>query len=237
MERVLQPARARAYEAGLLIAVAAACWAVTAQRMEGMDMGPGTELGGLGWFVGVWAVMMAAMMLPSLVPAAIRAQPLLFAAGFLASWAVAGIAAYALVEAVRSLDPGFLHWEDGGQYVAAAVIGGAAVYELSRPKGACLRRCRHAATEPEPRGGLTGSLAAGAMLGLVCIGCCWALMAALFALGVMSVQWMVVIAALIAIEKLAPSERAPRAVAAVLAVLALAVALVPEQVPGLTIPM
>jgi predicted metal-binding membrane protein len=51
-----------------LIAVGAACWVVTANRMDGMDMGPGTELGGLGWFVGVWATMMAAMMLPSLVP-------------------------------------------------------------------------------------------------------------------------------------------------------------------------
>src|SRR3954469_25109659 len=52
----------------LLITAAAACWVVTANRMQGMDMGPGTELGGLGWFVGVWATMMAAMMLPSLAP-------------------------------------------------------------------------------------------------------------------------------------------------------------------------
>jgi hypothetical protein len=52
-------------------AVAAATlvsWIVTVDRMQGMDAGPGTSLGGLGWFIGVWATMMAAMMLPSLLP-------------------------------------------------------------------------------------------------------------------------------------------------------------------------
>ena len=230
--------RARAPEAGLLVAIAAGCWAVTAQRMNGMDMGPGTELGDLGWFAGVWAVMMAAMMLPSLVPAVlVRSEPpFLFAGGFLLPWAVAGIVAYALVEAVRSLDPSFLSWEGGGRYVAAAVIAGAAAYELSRPKGACLRRCRAAASARLPRAEGIASLGAGVGLGLICIGCCWALMAALFALGVMSVQWMALIAALIAIEKLSSWEQAPRVVAVVAAALAVAVAIAPEQVPGLTIP-
>jgi predicted metal-binding membrane protein len=205
--------------------------------MSGMDMGPGTELGDFGWFAGVWALMMAAMMLPSLVPAALtREEPFLFAAGFLLPWAVAGISAYGLVGAVRSLELGLLHWADGGRYMAAGVIAGAAAYELTRPKDACLRRCRAAATGFTPRAGIAASLGAGAGLGLVCIGCCWALMAALFALGVMSVQWMVLIAALIASEKLTSWERAPRMVAAVLAGLALAVAIVPEQVPGLTMP-
>ena len=203
-----------------------------------MDMGPGTELGDLGWFAGVWAVMMAAMMLPSLLPAALaRREPLAFATGFLLSWLVAGISAYALVEAVGSLDLGFLSWDDGGRYVAAGVIGGAAAYELSRPKYACLRRCRAAATGRAPRAGAAASLGAGAELGLVCVGCCWAMMAALFALGVMSVQWMVVIAALIALEKLTHSDLAPRLVAVALAALALAVAISQEDVPGLTIPM
>lgn len=54
----------------LLLAGAVIAWLVTVDRMRGMDMGPGTDLGGLGWFAGVWAVMMAAMMLPSLVPMA-----------------------------------------------------------------------------------------------------------------------------------------------------------------------
>ena len=70
-----------------------------------------------------------------------------------------------------------------------------------------------------------------------CIGCSWALMTALFALGVMSIAWMVVIAALIAIEKLLPWELPPRGTTVVvLVVLGLGVAFFPDQVPGLATP-
>jgi predicted metal-binding membrane protein len=55
-----------------------------------MDMGPGTDLGSLGWFTGVWVVMMAAMMLPSLAPR----EDAMFAAGFLLTWTAAGVLAY-----------------------------------------------------------------------------------------------------------------------------------------------
>ena len=61
-------ARARLGLIALLVALAAAAWWSTAQRMQGMDEGPGTELGALGWFLGVWVVMMAAMMFPSVAP-------------------------------------------------------------------------------------------------------------------------------------------------------------------------
>ena len=53
-----------------LLAAAGLAWWLTADRMAGMDAGPGTALGALGWFTGVWAMMMAAMMLPSLAPTA-----------------------------------------------------------------------------------------------------------------------------------------------------------------------
>ena len=73
--------------------------------------------------------------------------------------------------------------------------------------------------------------------GAWCVGCCWALMAALFALGVMSVGWMAFVAALIAVEKLLPWKAvANRGVAIVLAVLAVGVAFAPDSVPGLTVP-
>jgi len=61
-------ARARAGLIALLLGLAALAWWSTAHRMAGMDAGPGTALGGLGWFVGVWVVMMAAMMFPSVAP-------------------------------------------------------------------------------------------------------------------------------------------------------------------------
>jgi Predicted metal-binding integral membrane protein (DUF2182) len=77
--------------ASLLVAAAGA-WAVTGDRMGGMDAGPGSELGGLGWFAVVWVTMMAAMMLPSIAPMVlaqarvqIGATPV-FVAGYLLTW-------------------------------------------------------------------------------------------------------------------------------------------------------
>jgi len=223
--------RPNAFHALVLIAIAAGCWAVTANRMEGMDMGPGTELGELGWFLGIWAVMMAAMMLPSVAPRV----TLPFALAFLIPWVAVGLLAYGTVEAVRALDPAFLAWDRGGPYVAGAVIVGAALYELTSPKRTCLRRCRDPRVPQGP--GAVAVLRAGVENGVICIGCCWALMAALFALGVMSVGWMVLVAALIAAEKLIPSARtATVATAALLAILGTAVAIAPADVPGLTEP-
>jgi predicted metal-binding membrane protein len=233
----------------LLIAVAAACWAVTVNRMQGMDMGPGTDLGSLGWFAGVWATMMAAMMLPSLSPMAVAysrdsgggvrpvAGLVLFAIGYLLVWLAAGLLAYALIEGVRSLDLGFLAWNRAGQYIAGGVILGAALYELTPVKARCLRHCRDSRLLRQ-RPGARGALTMGVEQGGFCVGCSWALMLALFTLGVMSIGWMVLIAVLIAVEKLLPWEVIPSgATAALMVVLGVAVMFFPDEVPGLTIPM
>jgi predicted metal-binding membrane protein len=232
----------------LLVAFAGIAWVVTVDRMQGMDMGPGTDLGGLGWFVGVWATMMAAMMLPSLSPMAVAysrgagggvrpvAGTALFAIGYLLVWLAAGLLAYALIEGVRSLALGLVGWDWAGQYIAGGVILGAALYELTPVKARCLRHCRDSRMLRQ-RPGALGALAMGVEQGGFCVGCSWALMAALFALGVMSIGWMVLIAVLIAFEKLLPSEVIPSgATAALLVVLGVAVMFFPDQVPGLTIP-
>ena len=140
----------------LLIAVAAACWAVTASRMQGMDMGPGTELGGLGWFAGVWATMMAAMMLPSLAPtvAAYAVQVrgagrwTLFAGGYLLAWTTAGLSAYGLFELGKHLLGPDLAWHAGGRWTAVGVLVLSAGYQLTPLKAACLRRCRICPNRP-----------------------------------------------------------------------------------------
>jgi predicted metal-binding membrane protein len=229
--------------------VAGVCWAVTVGRMRGMDMGPGTDLGGLGWFAVVWVTMMAAMMLPSLSPMAVAsaraagsrragsvAGTVAFSAGYLVPWAAFGLVAYTLVEGVRSLDVDVLAWDRAGSYVAGGVILGAAFYELTAVKGSCLRHCR----EPRllrRRPGVTGVVIMGTEQGGFCVGSSGALMAALFALGVMSIAWMLVIAALVAVEKLLPWRLLATGVtAAVLALLGVAVILSPGQVPWLTIP-
>jgi predicted metal-binding integral membrane protein DUF2182 len=85
--------------------------------------------------------------------------------------------------------------------------------------------------------GRIGALRVGLVHGAWCVGCCWALMAALFALGVMSIGWMALIAALIAAEKLLPWPAiANRGIALLLLVLGLAVGITPASVPGLTLP-
>src|SRR5215510_4327236 len=88
------------------------------------------------------------------------------------------------------------------------------------------------------RGGLTGAVRMGARNGAWCVGCCWALMASLFALGVMSISWMAVVAGIIAIEKTVPWRRqaVTYATSAVLLVLGILVLAVPDVLPGLTIP-
>ena len=237
----------------LLLAVAAACWAVTAERMHGMDMGPGTDLGALGWFAGIWLTMMAAMMLPSLVPMAqahARASrrgheprgalgAMLFAAGYLAAWLGAGLLAFASIKGVGALSLPWLAWDRGGRYVAGGAVLAAALYELTPLKARCLRHCRQPALlAGRWRPGASGAARTGLEHGGLCIGASWALMGALFAVGVMNLAWMVMVAALVAVEKLLPREGVAVAGTAVLvAGLGLAVALAPAHVPWLTIPM
>lgn len=241
--------------AGLLL-LAAVAWAMTGDRMAGMDAGPGTELGGLGFWLAAWVVMMAAMMFPSIAPMVVmyarieegkrrKGQPTqagataIFVGGYLLTWAAAGLLAYAIFDIGRSLDLGFLAWDSGGPYVAGGVILAAAIYQLTPLKDVCLRHCRSPLTFllMRWRPGRIGALRMGVEHGGWCVGCCWGLMAALFALGVMSIGWMVLIAALIALEKLLPWKAlANRSVAILLVVLGLAVAFVPDDVPGLTLP-
>ena len=236
----------------VLLGVAAACWAITAQRMQGMDMGPGTPLGGLGWFAVVWVTMMAAMMLPSLLPMAIThsrassaagapsptAAASVFAGGYLLVWAGAGVFAYVVFDGVRSLDLSWLAWNQGGRYIAGGVILAAALYELTPAKLTCLRHCRDPDLLSDRwRPGVPGAFLTGLEHGGFCVGSGWALMAVLFAIGVMNVSWMVVLAALVAIQKLLPSDRvAIGATVVFVATLAIAVAFAPHHVPGLTIP-
>ena len=242
--------------ATLLVILAVVGWAVTDDRMGGMDAGPGTDLGNLGWFLGVWVVMMAAMMFPSIAPMVVMYRRIqegkrakgrdapagattVFVTGYLVSWAGAGLLGYAIVEGVRSLSIDGLAWDKAGPYVAGAVIVGAAIYQLTPLKDVCLTKCRNPMmfllTAWRP--GRTGALRMGIEHGGWCVGCCWMLMAALFALGVMSIGWMAFVAALIAIEKLLPWKAvANRGIAVLLLVLGLGVAFAPDDVPGLTTP-
>jgi predicted metal-binding membrane protein len=248
--------RAQLVLLGALLALAVAAWLVTNERMGAMESTPGMGLGTIGFFVTIWVVMMVAMMFPAVAPtvltydrlreghrargegAVVDATPL-FVAGYLVVWAMAGLAAYALYELVRAIDPAFLAWDDAGRYVAGGVIVAAAVYQVTALKQTCLARCRTPmmSLAERWRDGRAGALGLGIRYGTWCLGCCWALMAALFALGVMSLGWMALITIFIVAERLLPWPTAARgAVALSLLALGLGVAFFPADVPGFAEP-
>jgi predicted metal-binding membrane protein len=241
--------RARLALVALLFAAAALGWVWTAREMRGMDNGPWTALGGFGWFVGVWVVMMGAMMLPSIAPTvALYSRmtrqrspvlPVTFVTGYLLTWAAAGVAAYGLAAIATHFGGDQLSWMNAGRPIAGATLLAAAVYELTPLKEVCLGKCRSplGVLLGSWRDGFDGALRMGAKNGAWCLGCCWALMASLFALGVMSVPWMAVVAGLIAIEKTLPWRRvATYGTALVLIVFAILVLAAPSALPALTIP-
>jgi predicted metal-binding membrane protein len=178
--------------------------------------------------------MTAAMMLPSVLPQvsrlARRARALLFTVGYLAVWTAYGLVAYALYRFVTSFDTGWLAWDQGGPYTAGGLIFAAGIYELMPLKQRSLRRCRAAhRSESAFRNGLTH--------GLDCVGCSGGLMLVLFAVGVMSLFWMAIVAAAIFAEKVLPRGPAlSRLVALALVILGIWVAAAPGSIPGLTEP-
>jgi len=246
------PARRIAREqgalAGVLVVLAVVSWWLTDQRMGGMATGPTIDVGGLGFYTGVWVVMMAAMMFPSVWPIvgmyerirAGRASPAagtaLVVVGYLAAWTAWGVAAFGAIRLAHALFGNFLPWDGAGRWVAAGVVLAAAAYQATPAKNACLTRCRGPVmfVIENWRPGLYGAFRMGAVHGAWCVGCCWALMAALFALGVMSIGWMAFIAALIAVEKLLPSRAAANwSVTALLALVGIALLVDPSAVPGM----
>jgi predicted metal-binding membrane protein len=250
------PARFQVGLLASLLALAALAWLLTHERMIGMDAGPGTDPGSLGFYVVSWVVMMSAMMFPSIAPMVLTfafvqrrrrdrgavdrtVSSWVFVAGYLLTWTAFGVVAYGLYVGVRSLSIGELSWHRGGPYLAGGVLLAAAVYQLTPAKDACLSRCRAPLdfVLTHWHEGPSGALRMGVVHGAWCVGCCWGLMAALFALGVMSVPWMVAIAGLIALEKLLPhKDLANRLIAITLVVLGFGVALAPQHVPGLKLP-
>jgi predicted metal-binding membrane protein len=247
----LRPAYAatRAYLGivAVLLGLAALGWWWTVGEMRGMDTGPWSALGTFGWFLGVWVVMMAAMMFPSVSPTVAlyarmsrsRVLPVAFTGGYLATWAGAGVAAFLIALVVRGVAHDALAWDNAGQTVAGSTLLMAAGYEVTPLKDVCLGKCRSplGTLLGSWRAGWTGALRMGVGNGAWCVGCCWALMASLFALGVMSVTWMAVVAALIAFEKTFPWRKvATYTTTTVLIVLGVLMLVAPDALPGLSVP-
>ncbi len=218
LSAAMTSARTAATAAALTtLGVAAASWVVALRQMNGMDMGVATELGSFAFFVALWVSMMAAMMLPGAVPAVSRfvrvdgrllAAPL-FAGSYLAVWTIVGLVVYAL-------------HQPHGTFVAGVLTVAAGVYELTPLKRGFWRRCRE-------------SVRPGFEFGIYCVGSSIGLMVMLLALGVVSIAWMGVVAAVVLVQKLLPPRAfidAPFAVAIV--VTGTLVAVAPSSIPGLT---
>lgn len=181
----------------------------------------------------MWFLMMVAMMLPSAAPAVLLygalnparglAGMLAFLAGYLAIWAgmsllatlaQAGLAAFGLISA--------MYMSLAAPWLAVAVLIGAGLYQLTPAKAACLTQCR-GPVEMLTRFRKLGPFRIGLKHGILCLGCCWALMALLFVGGVMNLWWILGLTAYVALEKLAP---AGPALARVMAFVLLAAGLV-----------
>ncbi len=233
-----------AREVAFLLILAAGAWAATVALVRGMAGMTGTMGLGLALFVPMWALMMAAMMLPSVSPTAslyartvqdnrtLRIAGLVV--GYLGVWAAAGVPAYGLAWLARwlaGMHPSAAH------VLAVAVFAVCGVYQLSSLKDRCLAHCR------SPLGlllhygryrGRSRDLRVGVHHGAYCLGCCGGLMVILIAVGVMNVAAMVGLAALVLIEKVWRWGLAAGRLAGV-AALALAVATIwlPWLAPGL----
>lgn len=254
-ETVVRPRRLSAAGVGLAtLGVALVCWAVTVERMRGMDMGPGTALGSFPFFLGMWVTMMAAMMLPSVAPMALlfarvsgerrrRGRSFVptwvFLCGYLAAWTAYGLLAYGVFRLIRAADLHLLAWHAQGPLVAGGAIAAAGIYQLTPLKRVCLRHCRSPMHYVLGgwREGHRGALRMGLEHGAYCVGCCWGLMLILFALGVMSITWMLIVAGLIFAEKVLPfGHRLTPYLAVSFVAAGIWVAAAPGTVPGLKQP-
>lgn len=213
--------------AGVLLALAVLGWMLThlmgpPEMRTGIltgaqptgDMMPASLLGA-ALFLMTWIVMMAAMMLPSLVPFTIgvgrlmragggaRSGTALLTVGYFAVWVATGAVAYLVWRAFEGLSTSS---SVTAARAGSVVLLGAAIYQVTPLKRVCLRHCRSPALllmhhGPQAVASRLGATRVGLAHGLYCLGCCWALMAVLLALGVMSLVWMGVVAAVIALEK------------------------------------
>ena len=241
------PRRLRIPASGVvLVVLAVVAWVATIGWATSRDMSamPGTMGLGLGEFVAMWALMMAAMMLPSVWPfvavyeRTIRRRRIArlgaLAGGYLLAWALVGVAAYGVAWVF-----GELAAERGGLARAAAVaaFAGLGIYQLTPLKLRCLSHCRsplaHLLHYTSFHGPLR-DLRAGIEHGLYCVGCCWALMLVLIAFGVMNLAATIGVALVIAVEKMWRfGELFARVVGVSALIFAVLVGIEPSLAPGL----
>jgi len=200
-----------------LITLAAGAWAITVIAGRAMGNGPGTMGLALLPFLGLWVLMMAAMMLPSVAPVAVlwtrlitgttaglgRAKRIgMFLSGYLLAWAACGAVAFAALAGTNRL---LTASPTAAKWLGIAIFITAGGYQLTPWKDWCLRRCRSPIGALMYYAGFKGrgrDARVGLHHGMTCVGCCWGLMIVLIAVGVMNIAAMAALAAVIFAEKL-----------------------------------
>jgi predicted metal-binding membrane protein len=172
----------------------------------------------------MWSAMTLAMMLPSAAPMILTyaeiaetaarkgeriVSPFVIAAGYASVWLLFSVAASAMQVALTGaalLDAGLT--SNSGLFTAAILIG-AGLYQFSKLKHACLTHCQNPFPFFFTNWATTtgGIFRLGIKQGLYCLGCCWAMMLVVFAVGVMNVAWMAGLAAVMTVEKLQTGRR------------------------------
>jgi predicted metal-binding membrane protein len=233
-----------------VVVLSLSAWLGVLVLMGGMDEGPGTPLHDLPVFLVGWVVMLTAMMLPSELnyigafAAVLKtrhrasvARPLImasFVAGYGVAWVAYGLAAYHLDAVLHAVSPEIIARNRGGPFLAGLVLIIAGLYQVSSLKRVCLTGCRTplAFFARYWREGEFGAVVMGVRHGLVCVGCCWALMAVMFAMDAMSLTWMALLTLFMFAEKVLPKgQTLAIPIACFLSAMGIWIAVSPETAP------
>jgi predicted metal-binding membrane protein len=235
----------------LLIAIAAAAWAILIWEQMSMGMAMNTPTMGMQapLFLAVWIVMMVAMMFPTAAPMILTFQQVqagkrarsetfvstwVFVAAYMLVWALSGVLAYAGAAGAETIAA-----EATLSGATAARIGGillviAGAYQLSPLKNMCLAKCRTPITFilTSWRDGTMGAMRMGLEHGFFCLGCCWLLFLILFPLGIMNIAAMAVVTLLVFAEKaLATGDRIAKAAGIALMLYGVTILVFPHALP------
>jgi len=240
----------------VIVGISLAAWLATLLWMGGMDEGPGTPLHRFPVFLTGWILMLVAMMLPSELNyvsafyAMLRARGAgtgertarisAFLSGYGVAWVMYGLGAFLLDAVVRWLKPEVLGWERYGPQCAGGVLVIAGLFQLTSLKHVCLKGCRSPLSflAQHWRSGNKGALAMGFRHGVDCVGCCWAMMGVMFAVGAMSLPWMALLTLFMFAEKVFPKgEKLTYPIAIFFVVMGAWIAASPDTAPMLKNPM
>jgi predicted metal-binding membrane protein len=238
---------------GLLLALAAAAWAVLVWHGAGADMDMAMQSPTMGLraplFLAIWITMMVAMMFPTAAPMIVTFHKLqvgkrqrgeafvstwIFVSAYLLVWGLAGVAAYAGALAAEAVAVRTALSPAAAARVGGMVLVAAGFYQLTPLKDLCLAKCRTPISfiMTSWRDGAAGALRMGLLHGAYCLGCCWLLFVILFPLGIMNIAAMAVITLVIFAEKTLPWGRAAvRAAAVALIAYGSAVVAAPQLLP------